>query len=225
MTTTQHPERYRPEPSGRFAADLSLSDDTTTAGSAGSAGSGESPQPVPHAPQPTASPLARGWTIVLGIVLLGLTAVIVRDVLILNGSVSGSQLLPPVFDWFATVQSESWMLWAGIGCALVAVFFLLVTVRPRRRTHMAFGDGSELYARPVDVARLSTATARRVPGVLSAHTVTTRKKISVKVVTAVTPESAETIRARVSTHVSELSALLVPAPSVQVTVTSGGEGR
>ncbi|MGP9611326.1 DUF6286 domain-containing protein [Corynebacterium sp. AOP40-4SA-5] len=145
--------------------------------------------------------------------------------LILNDSVSGRQLLPPVFGWFATVESESWMLWAGIGCALVAVLFLLVSLRPRRRTHLAFGDGSELYARPVDVARLSTATARRVPGVLSAHTVTTRKKISVKVVTAVTPESAETIRTRVSTHVSELSTLLEPAPSVQVTVIPGGEGR
>lgn len=215
MTTAQHPERYRPEPSGRFAADLDLSDNTTTA----------APGDEPQAPQPKASPLARGWTIVLGLVLLCATAVIVRDLLILNGSVSGRQLLPPVFDWFATVESESWMLWAGIGCALVAVFFLLVSVRPRRRTHMAFGDGSELYARPVDVARLSTATARRVPGVLSAHTVTTRKKISVKVMTAVTPESAETIRARVATHVSELSALLDPTPTVQVTVTPGGEGR
>ncbi|AHW64820.1 Putative membrane protein [Corynebacterium glyciniphilum AJ 3170] len=215
MTTAQHPERYRPEPSGRFAADLSLSDNTTSV----------DPGDEPRAPQPKASPLARGWTIVLGLVLLGVTAVIIRDVLILNDSVSGRQLLPPVFAWFATVQNESWMLWAGIGCALVAAFFLLVSVRPRRRTHMAFGDGSELYARPVDVARLSTATARRVPGVLSAHTVATRKKISVKVVTAVTPESTETIRARVSTHVSELSALLDPAPNVQVTVTPGGEGR
>ncbi|MEY8567534.1 hypothetical protein AALF15_13335 [Corynebacteriaceae bacterium 7-707] len=219
MTTAQHPERYRPEPSGRFAADITLSGDTET----GDAGL---PSPaVSRAPQPKASPLARGWTIVLGLVLLGVTAVIIRDVLILNDSVSGRQLLPPVFTWFATVQNESWMLWAGIGCALVAAFFLLVSVRPRRRTHMAFGDGSELYARPVDVARLSTATARRVPGVLSAHTVATRKKISVKVVTAVTPESTETIRARVSTHVSELSALLDPAPNVQVTVTPGGEGR
>jgi hypothetical protein len=219
MTTAPPPERYRPAPSGRFAADLASSDDTSTATPAGT------PDPDTHAPEPKASPRARAWTVVVGLVLLSTAGVAVRDVLLLNGTLTGDQLLPPVFEWFATVHNEPWMLWAGIGCALVALFFLAVTVRPRRRTHMSFGRGSELYARPVDIARLSTAAARRIPGVLSARTVTTRKKIAVTVVTAVTPESADTIRERVTTQVSELSSLLDPSPGVEVTVTRGGEEK
>ncbi|WP_420099282.1 DUF6286 domain-containing protein [Corynebacterium sp.] len=219
MTTAEQPQHYRPEPSGRFAVDLAELTAPSTPSTEPNTGN------TAHAPEPKASPLARGWTVVLGLTLLAGTVVIVRDLLIVNGSVTGTELLPPVFDWLAGVHSEPWMLWAGIGCALVALFFLAVSVRPRRRTHMSFGDGAELYARPVDVARLSTATARRVPGVLSAHTVTTRKKIAVRVVTAVTPESTDTIRSRVSTHVSELAELLDPAPRVDVTVTRGGEGK
>jgi hypothetical protein len=217
MTTAPPPERYRPAPSGRFAADLTSSDDTSTAVPSGTA------DPDAHAPEPKASPRARAWTVVVGLVFLAVAGVTVRDILLLNGTLSGEQLLAPVFDWFATVHVGPWTLWAGVGCALVALFFLAVTVRPRRRTHMSFGRGSELYARPVDVARLSTAAARRIPGVLSARTVTTRKKIAVTVVTAVTPESADTIRDRVTTQVSELSALLDPSPGVEVTVTRGGE--
>lgn len=230
MTTAQHPERYRPEPSGRFAVNL-----TAAQGADPSAAQDPAQDPArdaavapsgtgAHAPEPKAAPRARWWTVLLGLVLLAATAVIVRDILVLNGSVSGRQLLPPVFEWFATVHSESWMLWAGIGCSVAALFFLIVSVRPRRRTHIAFGGGSQLYARPVDVARFSTAAARRVPGVLSARTVMTRRKILVKVVAGV-PESAETVRSQVTAHVSELADLLEPAPGTGVTVTPGGDGR
>lgn len=225
MTAAHHTEQYRPAPSGRFAVDLSASDDVSTPPPSGTGDPGTDRPRGPRAPEPKASPTARGWTVLAGAAFLGVTGVIVRDILVLNGTLSGDQLLPPVFDWFATVQSESWMLWAGVGCALVALFFLAVTVRPRRRTHLRFGGDSELYARPVDVARLSTATARTVPGVLSAHTVTTRRRISVKVVTAVTPDAAGTVRERVTALVSDLASLLDPVPDVEVTVTRGGEAK
>lgn len=199
---------YRPEASERFTVPLDSADSAEV-------------QP----PEPKASPLARGWTVVTGLVLVALAGITVRDILIVNDTVSGQQLLPPVFDWFATVHEEAWMLWAGIGFALVALFFLAVTVRPRRRTHMAFHRGSALYARPVDIARLSTAAALRTPGVLSGRTVATPKKISVTVVTAVTADSTETIRDRVSRQVSELATLLDPSPEIRISVTTGDDPR
>lgn len=207
----------RPEPSGRFAVPL-LDDDSPAAG----------PE-HDSAPTPKASPLARGWTIFTGLVLLAVTGVIVRDVLIVSGSIDGRELLPPVFDWIAGLPDEQtgavWTLWAGIGCALVALFFLAVTIRPRRRTHLTFGGASQLHGRPVDIARLSTAAARRVPGVLSARTVATRRKLSVTAVTAVSPESTGTIKDRVAAEVGDLAALMESTPAVDVTVTTQREDR
>lgn len=210
------PEQYRPEPSGRFA-DTVVDPAQSPQGDAG------------PCPEPKASPLARGWTVILGVALLAAAGVAIRDVLIVNDSVTGTQLLPPVFDWVSslpgTAQDAPWTLWAGIGCALAALFFLAVTIRPRRRTHLAFGNGSGLHGRPVDVARLSTAAARRVPGVLSARTVATRRRLTVHVVTAVSPDSTETIKARVAVEVGELAELLNSSPDIDVTVATQREDR
>lgn len=231
MTTThnapQHPEHYRPEPSGRFAVDLTTLEDEPRDGGKKDGKNGKDGKDAsrPAPPEPKAAPHARGWTVLLGLVLLGVTAVIVRDILIVTDTVGGTQLLPPVFDWFATVQQETWMLWAGIGCAVVALIFLIVTLRPRSRTHLAFDDDTALFARPVDVARLSTAAARRVPGVLTARSVATRKKISVTVETAVTPDSAGAIRDTVAAQVNELAGHLTSTPTVDVSVSAGGEGK
>ncbi|MGO1949405.1 MAG: hypothetical protein ACTH1D_07205 [Mycobacteriaceae bacterium] len=207
MTTTE--EQYRPAPSGRFAVDLT----------------DPAPEQAGCAPEPKASPAARFWTVLLGLVFLVVCGTVVRDILVINGSVTGEQVLPGLFDWLADLRAESWMLWAGIGCAVVALLFLAVTLRPRRRTHIAFGGDSRLYGRPVDIARLSTAAARRIPGVLDARTVATRRKIHVTAVTAVTPDAAGEIRDRTTAHVSELAELLDPSPAVTVTVTQGGGGK
>lgn len=227
MTTThnapQHPEHYRPEPSGRFAVDLATLDESSRNDEKKGKKGKDASRPSP--PEPKAAPHARGWTVLLGLVLIGATAVIVRDILIVTDTVGGTQLLPPVFNWFAEVHYEPWMLWAGIGCAIVALIFLIVTLRPRSRTHLSFADDTALFARPVDVARLSTAAARRVPGVLTARSVATRKKISVTVETAVTPDSAGAIRDSVAAQVTELAEHLVSTPTVDVSVSAGGEHK
>ncbi|AGP31616.1 Asp23/Gls24 family envelope stress response protein [Corynebacterium terpenotabidum] len=177
------------------------------------------------APAPAASPRARWWTILLGIVFLALGGVGIHDLLIVTGHITTDPLLPPVYDWFAEVQYAGWLLAVAIGCALVALILFIATVRPRVRTHLAFAGGSELYARPVDIARMSTAAARRSGGVLRASTVATRKKITVTVVTAAGEDAERTALAEtVDAEVTRLASLLDPVPSVTVKVTTRTPG-
>ena len=198
------PEQYRPEPSGRFAADLTGGTDV----------SGTAP-----APAPVASPTARGWTLILGLVLLVACGLVVRDILLVTEVIEGKQWLPPACDWLATVTYESWMLWAGIACALLALILLVSTVRPRTRTHIAVGEEENVFGRPVDFARMSTAAARQTPGVVDAQSVVTRKKIKVTVQAAVAPDAVDGIRDQVTDRINEMATHLTPTPDVTVTVT------
>lgn len=181
------------------------------------------------APVPAASPRARWWTILLGLVLLAAGGVAVHDLLVLRGTVGNGQWLEPLYDWIAQVRYADWVLPAAIVCALVALLLLVTALRPRTRTHLAFAGDSGLFARPVDIARMSTAAAERAGGVLRASTVVTRKKITVTVTSAAGDDvERDAVRAAVTGAVHRLAGLLDPEPTVTVKVTSptsGGERR
>ncbi|MDN6813351.1 MAG: DUF6286 domain-containing protein [Corynebacterium variabile] len=180
------------------------------------------------APVPAASPRARWWTILLGLLLLAAGGVAVHDLLVVRGTIHTDQLLTPVYDWIADVTYD-WVLPAAIGCALVALILLVATLRPRARTHLSFGEDAALYARPVDVARMSTAAARQAGGVLRASTVATRKRITVTATTAAGDQAERNaVSAAVSEQVGHLAAMLDPEPAVVVKIvasTPGGDRR
>lgn len=181
------------------------------------------------APVPAASPRARWWTVLLGLLLLAAGGVAVHDLLVVRGTIHTDQLLTPVYDWIADVTYADWVLPAGIGCALVALILLVATLRPRARTHLSFGEDAALYARPVDVARMSTAAARQAGGVLRASTVATRKRITVTATTAAGDQAERNaVSAAVSEQVGHLAAMLDPEPAVVVKIvvsTPGGDRR
>lgn len=182
-----------------------------------------------RAPVPAASPRARWWTILLGVFLLAAGGVALHDLLVDRGTVSADGWLTPVFDWIGEVRYAAWVLPASIGCALIALILLLAVLRPRTKTHTAFGGDSELYARPVDIARMSTAAAQRCGGVLRASTVATRKKITVTVSTAAGNDNERAaVSSGVRQEVGRLASLLSPEPSVTVRTVAaapGGEDR
>lgn len=181
------------------------------------------------APVPAASPRARWWTILLGLVLLAAGGVAVHDLLVLRGTLHSAQWLEPVYDWIAGVRYAGWVLPAAIGCALVALVLFVAAVRPRTRTHLSFAGDAALFARPVDVARMSTAAAERSGGVLRASTVATRKKITVTVVSAAGDDAEkDAVRSSVTAEVHRLAGMLDPEPKVTVRITAptpGGDRR
>lgn len=177
------------------------------------------------APAPAASPRARWWTILLGVVLLGLGAVAVHDLVVVRGSLHADPWLSPAYEWLANVHYAGWVLPAAIGSLILALVLFLATVRPRTRTHLTFVTSDAIYARPVDVARLGTAAAQRIGGVSRASTVATRKRITVTAVSSA-GDAAEraAVTAEVRNIVEPLAALLDPAPRLVVRVISSHNG-
>lgn len=181
------------------------------------------------APTPAASPRARWWTITLGLALLAAGGVAVHDLLVVRGTVQTDPWLTPVYDWIADLHYAAWVLPAAIACAVAALILFVAAVKPRTKTHLHFTEDTALFARPVDVARMSTASAKRIGGVIRASTIATRKKITVTVVTAAGDAGErQAVSDGVAAEVTKLASLLDPTPSVQVrttTATRGGERR
>ena len=80
-------------------------------------------------------------------------------------------------DWLATLSYDTWMLWAGVGCAFMA---LILLIRSASRTHIAVGAEQRVFGRPIDFARMSTSTARRIPGVVDASRGHGRRQVTVQ---------------------------------------------
>ena len=121
--------------------------------------------------RPKASPAVRTWTVILGFVLLAIGIVGVRETWLVGADANAQSWVHPVLDLIATEQLETWMIWAGVASIVVGLIFVFAAVKTRRNTHtQVASESASMWMRPVDVARLSSAAARRVPGVASAQT-------------------------------------------------------
>lgn len=184
------------------------------------------PQP-PSAPSPAASPRARWWTILIGVVFVAISGVALHDLLVLREIIEGRPWLDPVFEGLRDIAYGPWVLPSALGCGLFALILLIAAFLPRAHTHLSFAGDSSLYARPVDIARICTATAQRVGGVFRASTVVTRKKITITVNTAIGENSAtDTVADEVKEHVLHVAHMLAPPPTVIVKIapiSTGGE--
>ena len=77
--------------------------------------------------------------------------------------------------------AEWWMIPAGAGLALLGVWLIVTAVRPRSRRTLAVNSATGVFLRTRDVARLASAAADDVDGVLSAGSVATRRAVTVTV--------------------------------------------
>lgn len=69
--------------------------------------------------QPKASPVVRTWTVILGIVLLAVGIVGVRETWLVGTDANAQSWVQPVLNLIATEQLEMWMIWAGVGSIVV----------------------------------------------------------------------------------------------------------
>jgi len=162
--------------------------------------------------QPKASPAARTWAVILGLLLLAAGVVGVRETWLVGSGSDAQSWVQPVLNLIATEELQTWMIWAGVASIVVGLIFLFAAVKTRRTTHMQLAS---MWMRPVDIARLSSATARRVPGVASAQTSADSKKA--KVTVNGDTDDAE-LQGRVETAVTRCLAHLKNPPQVTVAV-------
>ena len=172
--------------------------------------------PVPDARKlkpPTATPGSVVITILFALVLLALAGIAIRDFIIEMKWISGTEWIAAASRWISSLSWQVWMWPAAVALIIVGLWFLIVSITPRPKTHFAV-DGVEdvegyspsTWTRRVDVARRSSAVARDVRDVLEANTVVKKRKVKVSVLLSEdSPETRATITERVSAAIAPVA--------------------
>nr|WP_277352046.1 DUF6286 domain-containing protein [Rhodococcus sp. HNM0563] len=136
---------------------------------------------------------------------------------IVRGTYDGAPWIRNSFEWFGRLHWHPWIAPVAVVLVLLGVSAIAVALKPRRRTHLPLtqsGTVPTVWMRRTDIARMCSARAAALPGVLHARTVVDRRRALIRVVAA--SDSAiddlhDTIRAEVEPR---LALLADPIPLV-----------
>lgn len=166
---------------------------------------------------------ARAIGVVLAVVLVLAGLVLVHEALT-SASLLG---LRPAQAWLPgalrAVDGRPVDTTVALVGAVLAVLGLLLLVAAWRRGPADVGLREAPAARlgPEDVARLSSATAEDVDGVLRVSSTATARSVQVRVLGTGDPDLAEEVRSAVADRLAGLD----PVPRVRVSVRDSGAGR
>ncbi len=188
-------------------------DDTTAREEVGPE-SGASPVEPTAGRTPTATPAAAPWAVLLALVVLALGVVGIRDGLVAAGAFGGSSWTKNTANAIDGLTARTWMIPAGIGLAVLGLWWLLAALKPRKRTEISLSGTPGAWMRPGDLARLVQPTVENVEGVVSASTSATRRTVTVKATT--TARDSAQVRTALTEAVGDRLAALRRAPRVKV---------
>lgn len=164
---------------------------------------------------PKASPIARGLAVLLGLLLLAVAGVMIREIWFVLPNQDRQSWITPITDFFGQNELPEWIVWVGAGAIVLGVLLLIVAFKPRRQTHSTLNSNAAVWVRPVDLARVSSATAQQLPGARSAHSKISRKKLQV-IVEGDTNDSS--LPQRVEEAIKTKLAFLQQQPKIEVRV-------
>jgi len=195
--------------------DPSAADPTdTTAGEEVGPESAASPVEPTAGRTPTATPAAAPWAVLLALVVLALGVVGIRDALVAAGAFGGSSWTKNTANAIDGLTARTWMIPAGIGLAVLGLWWLLAALKPRKRTEISLSGTPGAWMRPGDLARLVQPTVENVEGVVSASTSATRRTVTVKATT--TARDPAQVRTALTDAVGDHLSALRRAPRVKV---------
>lgn len=171
---------------------------------------------------PVATPAVLPAAVLLALLLLAGGQAGVRDDLAAAGALRGSSWTATAARHIDGATPQVWMVPAGVALVLVGLWWLVLTVKPRRRTELEMESGTSVWLRPADVARLATATAEDVPGVVQARSTASRRVVTVTAQT--TAHDTTQVRQQVTEAVTARLAGLRRTPRITVRAHSM-EGR
>jgi hypothetical protein len=176
---------------------------------------------TPRAGRPPVAPPAAGYVgTLIGLTLLALGAVALRDFAVLEGWAQGSPWITATIEWLDGLTYQGWMLPAGIVTALLGLWSLYAALRPRRRIALAVPARSSVWIGPADLARLAARAAENVPGVLDCSASASLRSITVKA--EVTAASDAAIKAAITTAIGDaVSGFAYPPPRIKVRTRTG----
>lgn len=169
--------------------------------------------------RPASNPVAATVGLLLGLLLLILVVVGIRDLVLALGWASGDQWGHAGASWLAGAAWQAWMWPVAVLVALIGLLMIWAAVRPRTRGYRRLAGHPEMWTRPGDVARRCSAAVREVPGVDAATTVVHRRRATVTVKAGPAADEAA-IRQRAE----ESLAVLEHTPKAKVRITRRGAG-
>ncbi|MDR7328498.1 DUF6286 domain-containing protein [Corynebacterium guangdongense] len=129
---------------------------------------------------PAASPRARWFAVLLALALITVALIAARELTVHYLRPEGWQPWLGRAVGVFRAPDPRWVGAAGAAAVALGLAFLLAAVTPRRRAHRALaGTRSAVWVRRVDVARYTTATAKRFPGVVSASSLAKNDSVTV----------------------------------------------
>lgn len=132
--------------------------------------------------EPKGNPAVRWLTVLFGLVLLALSAVIGRDLWYrFQENDPDNSWVRSALEWLGTATVNPLGVTVGIILALVGLWLIITAFKPRPRRYVQVDSVSSIWMRPVDVARKATASARTELGRASIASRATRKKLTVNV--------------------------------------------
>jgi hypothetical protein len=152
---------------------------------------------------------------ILAILLTGIGVVLLHDAISEADTRPGRTWLAAVVNGLNGLTAEWWLIPVGVVVALIGVWLIVTAMRPRSRKTLAVTSATGVFLRTRDIARLASAAADDVDGVLSAHSVASRRTVTVTV-----ESDTPGIAGHVQETVAQRLAALVDPPKIKVRVRS-----
>lgn len=157
---------------------------------------------------------------ILATLLTGIGVVLLHDAISETDARPGRTWLAALVDGLNGLTAEWWLIPAGVAVAVIGVWLIITALRPRSRKTLAVMSATGVFLRTRDIARLASAAADDVEGVLSASSVASRRTVTVTVESD-TPGIADDVEQTVA---ERLAALAEPV-KVKVRVRSHWQPR
>ncbi|MGC5256561.1 DUF6286 domain-containing protein [Gordonia sp. DT218] len=130
---------------------------------------------------PAANPAAAIVGCVIGLLLLGVVAMAIRDLLVHIGWLSGSEWTRDVAVRVADLRWSNWMWPVAVALIVIGAAMIWLAGKPRRRTHLSLKGYEVMWTRRGDLARRCSTAVSGLPGVDHATTVVGRRTVKVRV--------------------------------------------
>lgn len=133
--------------------------------------------------EPLGNPASRWVAVITSIALLGLAGVLGRDLWFhyYENEDPGASWTGQALDFLGSFVSDVAAVVIAVVLALVGLWLLVVTFKPRPHTHVRVHSPVSIWTRPVDVARKATDAVRRDIGAENVRSKADRKKVTVEI--------------------------------------------
>ncbi|MGU3438128.1 DUF6286 domain-containing protein [Actinomycetes bacterium M1A6_2h] len=131
---------------------------------------------IPHAP-----PAAAYTGVFVAAVMMAGGLVGIHDGIVGTGWISGPSWTRTAVEAVDGLATADWMVAAGIALAVFGLWWIVLSIIPRRRNSVRIDARTLQLIEPKYVARIASETALSVTGVLRANAAATLKEVAVSV--------------------------------------------